>query len=186
MNAAQRESTAVSDTIIRPVMAKELRELDNLRRSEQEAVGFIPLTRFERQLTSNPWCILTAWDNGDMTGFLYWTPGLPVAAIQQIVVRRDARRDERGALLVNSAIASMAADLRRYGVTCRCRVDLEATAFWEALGFRPCRLEDSGRRGPCIRYFRPFREALLDLSSYLPMHSQTWGNRTGFRWKSRR
>lgn len=169
----------MSNTTIRPAAMMDLLELEAMRRAEQEAVGFLPMSCYERQIVHDPTCILTAWDNGDMTGYLYWTPGLPIAAIQQIVIRHDARREERGALLVHSAIDSMTADLRRYGVTCRCRVDLEAVAFWESLGFCACRIEASGRRGPCIRYYLPLREALLDLGPYLPFRRGVWMHRPG-------
>ena len=172
--------------IIRAATLADLRELDSLRRAEQEAVGFIPLSRWEEQVNRSARCLLGMWENGECTAYLYWTPGLPVAAIQQVVVRSDARRQERGEAIVRHALNLMGQDTRRYGATCRCRVDLEATAFWESLGFEACRLENTtSRRGPAIRYFYSIRPALLDLGTYLPKRTQTWGMRTGFRWAKR-
>ena len=165
---------------IQPAKANDLRELDSLRRRSQEAVGFVPLARLEADSTRDAATLLTGWENGDMVAYLWWTRGRPVAAIQQLVVREDARRRERGLAMVAAAESAMTAP-DRYGVACRCRLDLEATAFWEAAGFRRVRLEESGRRGPVVRYYRELRPALLDLGLYLPVHRVTGGGRRGFR-----
>ena len=168
--------------IVRPAEAGELLELDSLRRRDQEAVGFVPLDRLQADLDRDAMTVLTGWENGDMVGHLWWTRGLPVASIQQVVIREDARRRERGTALVGAALDAMRQDERRYGVTCRCRVDLAATDFWLAAGFKAVRLEESGRRGPCLRLFRELRPTLFDLGLYLPMRGITQGgSRIGFR-----
>ena len=78
----------------------DLSEMDALRRASQEAVGFVPMSKWEWHIQNRPTTLINMRDDGDMTGYIYWTPGLPVAAIQQLVVREDARRFERGKELV--------------------------------------------------------------------------------------
>jgi len=174
-------SEAQADRVAVDVLG-QLAEMDSLRRANQEAVGFVPFSRWEGVMEHRPETISMLYENGDMVGYVWWTPGIPVAAIQQLVVREDARRFERGTELVARAILRMNHPLR-YGVTCRCRCDLESTAFWEAVGFRAIRLEESGRRGPVMRYYRELRPALLDLGEFLPVRGRTpGGQRRGFRW----
>lgn len=168
-------------------VAADLRELEALRRDEQEAVGFLPLSRYEAEVVAGRKTLITLRDNGDMTGFLFWTRGRPVATIQQIVVRPDARRHERATALVNEACRIMEAG-GHAGVTCRCRVDLEAIAFWEAMGFEMIRLEESGRRGPLMRFYLSLQPSLLSPSEFL--RSSAFGplaqQRRGFRLMSPR
>jgi len=160
----------------------DLKEMDSLRRRNQEAVGFIPLSRYEDEIERSPTQVLTGWENGDMVAYLYWTRGIPVAPIQQLVVREDARRRDRGTAMVDAAIEHMLLDPRRYGATCRCRVDLEAVDFWQACGFKAVRLEESGRRGPCMRFFKELRPALFGLGLYLPFPTNLQSQRRGFRY----
>lgn len=158
----------------------DLKAIDSLRRGEQEAVGFLPMSRYEIEITRGRNTVMVLRENGDHVGFLYWTRGWPVATIQQIVIRGDARRIERGTALVDAACAEMAAQ-RRYGVTLRCRADLPAIEFWKALGFRAVRYENSGRRGPAVRFYREIQPALLDLGEYLRPFAVRGGMRQGFR-----
>lgn len=156
--------------------------MDALRHADQEAVGFVPFSRWEREVERDYNTLLVMRENNDLVGYIFWTRGWPVAAIQQVVVRSDARRDERATALVDAAMKEMVTQYR-YGATCRCRVNLEATAFWEALGFRVVRLEESGRRGPLIRYYKELAPALFDLGDYLrrPSFGAGAGQRKGFR-----
>ena len=147
---------------VRAATLDDLREMDALRRANQEAVGFIPLSKYEQVLNR----LIVAEDGGDLTGFLYWTAGTPLASIQQVAVREDARRAERASLLVAAAI-SQAQKLGRFGMTCRCRLSLEATEFWPALGFIAVRQEQSGRRGPLVRFAKLFSPSLLSLGDFV-------------------
>jgi len=158
----------------------DLAEMDSLRRANQEVVGFVPMSKWEWHIGNRPRTLLIMRENDDMVGYLYWTAGLPVAAIQQLVVREDARRFERGTALVGSAVMAMEHP-NRYGVTCRCRCDLEAVLFWEALGWEKIRLEESGRRGSLWRFYKSLKPALLDLGLYLPQKFTGGGQRKGFR-----
>ena len=78
--------------VIKAATKADLKELDSLRRKEQEAVGFLPMSRYEIEVERGKSTLLVMRDNGDMVGYLFWTRGSPVAAIQQVVVRSDARR----------------------------------------------------------------------------------------------
>ena len=158
----------------------DLAEMDALRRSEQEAVGFVPMSKWEWHIKHRPNTLITMRENGDMVGYIYWTAGLPVAAIQQLVIRSDARRFERGSALVAKAIKVMEHPAR-YGVTCRCRSDLEAILFWPAIGFEIVREEQSGRRGPVLRFYKELKPSLLPLGLYLPEKFKGGGQRQGFR-----
>jgi len=162
----------------------ELAEMDSLRRANQEAIGFVPMSKWEWHVRHRPQTLIVMHENGDMVGYLYWTPGLPVAAIQHLVVRGDARRFERGTDLVEKAIQAMN-HLGRYGVTCRCRCDLEAIFFWLAIGFELIRQEESGRRGPVLRFYKELRPTLMPLGPYLPEKFRGGGQRIGFRPVSR-
>lgn len=145
----------------------------------------MPLAKWEWVTQNRPMTMRVMRENGDMVGYIWWTPGLPVAAIQQLVIRGDARRWERGTEMVNTALRDMAHP-GRYGVTCRCRIDLEGVEFWRALGFEEVRLEESGRRGPVMRFYRSLQPALLSLGPYLPLRTRIWGTRHGFRWTKAR
>lgn len=158
----------------------DLNEMDALRRSNQEAVGFIPLSKWEWHIDYRPRTLIVLREHTDMVGYIFWTPGLPVAAIQQLVIRADARRFERGSELVGKAIEAMNHP-GRYGVTCRCRMDLEATLFWPAVGFELVRQEQLGRRGPVLRFYRQLKPTLLNLGAYLPERFRGGGQRQGFR-----
>ena len=93
--------------MIQPATLADLKELDSLRRANQEAVSFVPYSRYAEVVERCPSNLLTFWDNGDMTGYLYWTAGTPVGTIQQVVVRHDARRGERATALVTAALEAM-------------------------------------------------------------------------------
>lgn len=159
----------------------DLASMDSLRRHNQESVGFIPLSRWEWCLSHRPRTLIVMRENGDLVGYIFWTPGLPVAAIQQLVVREDARRFERGSELVDEAIINME-NPNRYGVTCRCRLDLDAILFWPAIGFELIRLEESGRRGDVARFYKQLKPSLFPLGPYLPSRFFGGGQRIGFRF----
>lgn len=163
---------------------QDLPAMDALRRANQESVGFIPMSKWEWEVKRELETLLILEENGDVIGYIYWLPGWPIATIQQVVTRNDARRREIGTALVNAAIERIK-QIGRYGVMCRCRADLEAILFWPSVGFHQVRVESSGRRGPCIRFFQQLRPAVFgDLSAYLPetpigMHKSL---RRGFRF----
>ena len=119
-------------TEVRKATLSDLKYVEHLRRLEGEAVGFIPYQRYEMEVDGRRGgSIYLAWENGDPVGFVYATHNRTgVTHIQQVAVQEDARRMERATALVEAAQKE-----RDWLVTLRCAADLEATHFWEALGF---------------------------------------------------
>ena len=161
-----------------PATLDDLRAIDDLRRKDQESVGFVPMSCYEAEINRGRQTLLVLTESGETVGYLYWTRGFPVASIQQVVVRQDARRRERATALVDAAVAAMKAQ-GRVGVTCRCRVNIEGIEFWRSLGWREVRLEQSGRRGPLLRFYRELSPPLFEIgvrAAGIPP-----GHRKGFR-----
>tara|TARA_Y100000310_G_scaffold119290_1_gene118033 strand:- start:1312 stop:1848 length:537 start_codon:yes stop_codon:yes gene_type:complete len=118
--------------MIRPALLTDIPYIDHLRKREAEAVGFIPLQRYEMEIDGRrKGSVLVCLENEQHVGFLYATHNQAgVTHIQQVAIQEDARRMERASALV--AAAQKDSD---WLVSLRCAADLEATDFWEALGF---------------------------------------------------
>jgi len=131
MAAARRGASLM--TIIQPANLADIVYIDHLRKREGEAIGFIPKQRYEMEIDGRRGgSILIAWENNDPVGFIYATHNRAgVTHIQQVAIQEDARRMERATALVNGVIKQ-----RDYLVSLRCAADLDATKFWEALGFQ--------------------------------------------------
>ena len=111
----------------------DLDYIDHLSRNESEAVGFIPKSRYEKEITGESnGLVLVAKENNDHVGFLYATRNNQgVTHIQQVAIQEDARRLERATLLVEASIRPT-----DWLVSLRCATDLDSTKFWESLGFQ--------------------------------------------------
>lgn len=169
--------------IVRPATSADLRYIDSLRRHEQERVGFLPLSRYERETESQRGTLLVGVEGGDRVGFIFWTPGWPIARIQQLAIQDDARRMERGTALVQAVADRIP---HHNGLTCRCREDIEGREFWRALGFAEIRREPGGRRKiPLIRFYRELWPGLFDLQPSIPVSAALLGQRQGFRFHPR-
>ena len=120
-------------TTIRRATLQDLPYIEHLRRIESEAVGFIPIQRYEMEIEgSRHGSVLVCLENNDHVGFLYATHNQAgVTHIQQIAIQEDARRMTRASALVRAAQTP-----RDYLISLRCAADLEATKFWEVLGFQ--------------------------------------------------
>ena len=163
-----------------PASLEDLKAIDDLRRKDQESVGFIPMSRYEAEVERGRDTLLSAFENDDLVGFLFWTRGFPVATIQQVVIREDARRVERATALVSTALTEMKRQ-GRVGVTCRSRLNIPGIELWRALGWRELRREQSGRRGDLARFYYEISPALFDLAPYLRAPGYLPGQRQGFR-----
>jgi N-acetylglutamate synthase-like GNAT family acetyltransferase len=119
-------------TLVRAATLDDIPYIDHLRKQESGAVGFIPLERYEMEVDGRRGgTILVAEENGQHVGFLYATHNRTgVTHIQQVAIQEDARRLERATLLVETVQKE-----RDWLVSLRVAADLEATHFWEALGF---------------------------------------------------
>lgn len=111
----------------------DLRYIEDLARSNYEAIGFIPRPRLEEYAARGQ--ILMAEENDESAGFLVFGAGWPTLRIYQACVQYDARRREHGADLVGRLVA----EAQKRGchlISLWCADDLPANEFWEAVGFR--------------------------------------------------
>ena len=110
----------------------DLPYIEHLRHKESEAIGFIPVQRYEMEITgARHGLILVAKENDDYVGFLYATRNnAGVTHIQQVVIQEDARRKERASALVDAAVREI-----DWLVSLRCASELDAVHFWESIGF---------------------------------------------------
>ncbi len=114
----------------------DLKYLDDLRKKNGDAVGFIPLQRYEMEVNGDrKGSIYLSFDNNDPTGFIYAThSGRGSTHIIQVAIQEDARLMERATLLVDAVVAD-GQKRNSWLTTLRCADDLEAGKFWKALGF---------------------------------------------------
>lgn len=133
-----------------------------LQRRNSEAIGFVPRAGLEGIITGDgPFGqprhrIWVAEVSADPVGFLYASPGEMggTAKIVQICLQEDARRREYGSALV-ARVEEWALGNHRSAVGCTNASELEAAAFWEALGYEVRRTEVSaGRRGRLLEVRR--------------------------------
>ena len=164
--------------MIRHLCLADLPEMESLRRSEQESVGFIPMPRYELEVQRGN--ILGLWEAGELLAFCLATRQAPIGTIHQLVTRKDARLMERASALVRAVEERSQGCV---GLTCRCRENLEAVLFWPTVGFEEVRREPSGRRGSMIRYYRPLSPALFLPEHFLRGPGFLAGQRVGFRRK---
>lgn len=135
--------------IIRLATLSDLSYINHLAGAESKSLGFIPKMAYESAITGEKtgkrWskvCNDKLWvceNNGDLVGFVYATmgratTGIKMGKIAQIAIQEDARRIQRGLLLLEEA--------KRYGFEkgtlrwqCGCAEDLESNIFWQAMGW---------------------------------------------------
>ena len=123
-------------TKVKPATLDDLTFVDSLRKREGNALGFIPIQRYEMEVNGErKGSLYLSWDNGDPTGYIYAThSGRGTTHIIQVAVQEDARRMERATALLDSVRADAAAR-HSWLLSLRCADDLEANEFWAALGF---------------------------------------------------
>jgi ribosomal protein S18 acetylase RimI-like enzyme len=121
------------EEIIRPATLADIPYIDHLRKKNSNAVGFIPIQRYEMEINrERHGSILVCAVNNDLVGFLYATHNdRGETRIQQIAIQEDARRLERGRSMVEAVTRPL-----DHLLSCRCAADLESVSFWEAIGFQ--------------------------------------------------
>ena len=137
--------------VVRPVTSVDLPYLVYLADLEHDAIGFIPMACYERIVTERlpNATLLLAEENTDPVGFLYATHRNGFTKVQQVAIQSDARRLQRASVLVEAATR-----LNDAVVSLRCADDLEATCFWEALGFQlQSKVAGGKRRKRVINYY---------------------------------
>ncbi len=117
--------------------------IDSLRKKEGRALGFIPKAVYESILEKRRVANRDRWkyskivitkDNGEETGFCYFTFAGQDVHIQQIVIRQDARRWHR-ALMMLDHVEDIAKKYGKTSITARVAVDLESNLFWSGCGY---------------------------------------------------
>lgn len=112
----------------------DIKYIDSLRKQESNSIGFIPIQRYEMEITGERnGTILIIRENNDNVGFLYATHGT-VSHIQQIAIQKDARLMERGKALIDK-LQEISNQRNIRSMSCRCAQDLDSNHFWQALGF---------------------------------------------------
>jgi len=138
---------------VRLARLEDVPYVEALRSRDKAALGFLTVAAYEGVVTQQGLYrrpnarVWVAEADAERVGFLYATPGVPGSplVVVQVCLQRDARRQEYGRALVGAA-EGWAAALQRHGVSCRVRADLEARAFWDALGYPVVGQERGGRR----------------------------------------
>jgi N-acetylglutamate synthase-like GNAT family acetyltransferase len=129
---------------IRVATIADLKYIESLANKESKAVGFIPRVAYESAITGKKssehrWSdtcndkIFLCIENEDPVGFVMISYG-KIAKVNQICIQEDARRIERGKLLINQAIRH-GAGKGIFDFGCGCADDLESNKFWQAMGW---------------------------------------------------
>lgn len=125
---------------VRTSTIRDMLLIDKLQKENSYAVGFIQKSVWEKYVFGGQrnFVVLICEANADPVGYVLITPGRSsyrYAKIQQIAVRNDARRLHYGTALLD-VCRQFCEHMHVVGFTLRCRQDLEANAFWKALGFQ--------------------------------------------------
>jgi len=134
---------------VRAAKISDLPYIVDLSKKESKCLGFIPKMAYESAITGiktgKRWSnvcndkLFVIECNGDLVGFCLASFGKPNAInkqgkIAQIVLQSDARKIDRGRLLLDAVV--------EYGYTrfvvgwsCGCAEDLESNLFWRAMGW---------------------------------------------------
>jgi hypothetical protein len=140
-----KQVVGVVTTQVRTAQPNDWLYIDGLRKREGDSLGFLPKALYASVLEQRPIANRKRWlyqrlivteDNGDLTGFCYWSIHGPLSRIIQIVVQEDARRLWRASLMT-TWVESEARELGKKGVSCRVAADLDSNLFWAALGYSP-------------------------------------------------
>ena len=131
-------------TILREGIIEDFLYIDSLRKKEGNALGFLPKAVYESILLKKKVAnrnrhfyskIILTEDNGEKTGFCYFTFAKQDLHIQQIVIQNDARRLHR-ALMLLDYVEKIAKEKGKTAITCRVAIDLESNKFWNSCGYK--------------------------------------------------
>ena len=160
-------------TSIRPGASLDFIYIDSLRKTEGNALGFIPKDVYISVLEKRRYAnrdrhhyqnIYLTEDNGERTGYCYYSVSGPIVDIIQIAVQQDARRWHRALMLVNQVIND-SINLQKTGIKARVAIDLESNEFWKGIGFVPMKVvtstwlnqKESKSKRPLVIYFKPLQ-----------------------------
>lgn len=121
----------------------DLRFVLQQQAAESNAVGFIPRPRLELEVAKGR--VLVAREGRLRLGYAFLgSCRSGVLTIHQCVTERGVRRREIGSAFVQR-IALQAAVGGATSLRLHCREELEANAFWSAMGFTLARTQRGGR-----------------------------------------
>ncbi len=132
-----------------------------LMRTETDAVGFIPSTAIANYWLRRGQYIIPRSRHGPRRGYLLHGPTKPhkLLRVHQVLIDYDWRRRAHA----TAAVRQLIARARRAGaptIQLRCAADLDANAFWLAMGFTP-----TGIQNPPNRRSRAIITYRLDLTA---------------------
>lgn len=133
---------------------------DHMMTLERGCLGWQPSTALEAWWRAGlVWCLFRS---GELVGYVAARTGRTVCRVWQIAVRRDARRIEHGLMLL-AAVEGQARLDGASEISLWCAADIEAVAFWEALGFsvRQRRFKNRCRAREQYRYSRTITRGLV-------------------------
>ena len=139
----------IEKTIVREALIKDIKYIVSLSKKESLSLGFIPKMAYEAAITGikkgkrwSPVCndkIFVCVCNNDLVGFCLASFGRRNAIyrtgkIAQICLQEDARKLERGRLLLNEII-KWGKFIGTFSFNAGCADDLESNFFWKAMGW---------------------------------------------------
>lgn len=136
----------------RAIEARDLaRYAAHLADRNSHALGFLPRTAYERAAEKHQ--LAAAWENDELCGYLLHGWKGPRLKIYQACIQYDSRRIEHGTDLVRGLI-QIANDANMHRLSLWCAEDLDANAFWAALGFShtATRVKRTRKRRPHRRW----------------------------------
>ncbi len=162
--------------LIRSAEAGDIRAIDDLRKKDGDALGYLPIAKLEHIVNrtfdrgrarfryESLW---TCEDNGEVTGYVLAGFHRNGAKIEQICVRQDARRMER-AIALEHIVDSEARRRQSWRIRCRVAFDIEANFFWRAIGYEPVaeaistwqNIRESKSKRPLIVYDKQLQPTL--------------------------
>jgi len=138
-----------SSDLIRFATIKDIPYILDLSKKENKSLGFIPKMAYEAAITGiktgKRWsnvCNDRLWiceNNDDLVGFCLASFGNPLSKerkgkIAQICIQEDARKIERGKLLL-SHVLGYGSSIGTNDFGCGCADDLPSNFFWKAVGW---------------------------------------------------
>ena len=141
--------STLEETIVREALITDIQYVVSLSKKESFSLGFIPKMAYESAITGikkgkrwSPVCndkLFVCTVNNDLVGFCLASFGKANSVyrkgkIAQICLQEDARKFERGRLLLSEVI-NWGKFLGTLSFDAGCADDLESNFFWKAMGW---------------------------------------------------
>jgi hypothetical protein len=118
-----------------------------LMKENTDALGFIPKSAIANYFVPRNEFIIVRDRRFKPIGYLLHGPVHPDGTlyVHQVCIQYDKRLRYFGAQAIRELLARAHAG-QAHRITLRCALDLDATAFWHAMGFHAIAIERGGRR----------------------------------------